>query len=148
MHSASHISIVFMLVGLIVGIFIVIAASRVQAKKRRERGKMLQMVAVQLGGTVIPGSYFKQPNLAFEHLGHPARLEFYSTGGKNPHLLHPPDIQLLIQSALRASYLPGAPVFQVGQAAWRTGHPNRRRDLRRQVHDQGFVAREGEIDVG
>ncbi len=84
MHSASHITTVFMLVGLIVGIFIVIAASKAHAKKRRERRKMLQMVAVQLGGTVIPGSFFKQPNLAFEHLGHPASLEFYSTGGKNP----------------------------------------------------------------
>lgn len=84
MQSSVNISVVFTMVMVIVSIFIVIAVSRAQAKKRRQREKVLKVVSEQLGGIIVPGGYFKQPRLVFEHLGHPASLEFYSTGGKNP----------------------------------------------------------------
>jgi len=69
---------------IIVSIFIIIAVSRHQARKRQKRQAMLATVANQLGGSVIPGSFFKQPRLQFEYQGYPVSLEFYSTGGRNP----------------------------------------------------------------
>lgn len=84
MQSAAHYSWVFTLVMAMVGFSVLIAMAMFRQKRMRGRETLLRQVEDRLGGKLVPGSFFKQPRLAFEHRGHPASLEFYSTGGRNP----------------------------------------------------------------
>jgi len=73
--------IVFFTIG-IVAIFIFL--THWSAKERTRRAEVLSRIAYKLGGNVVAGSFWKQPELHYEHLGLSARLEYYSTGGKHP----------------------------------------------------------------
>lgn len=70
----------FIVFGIIV--FIVVLALA-QKKLRRRRRQLLERLARQNGGRVLPGSWMRQPRMEFEVCGQPAVWRYFSTGSKN-----------------------------------------------------------------
>lgn len=115
MQSAAQLGWILVMVLVLVSVFIVVAASRHQGRLRKKREAALGEVARRVGGRVKPGSFWKQPQLAIEHRGTAGRLEFYSTGGKNPTLFTRLHFQFPAGPPFRVRVYPERFFSQVGK---------------------------------
>ncbi len=68
---------------IVVGIFIAIIAG-VNLQQAHAHNEAMDRLANSLGGRTQKGDLFSSPRLYFTHRGAPARVDYYSTGGKHP----------------------------------------------------------------